>query len=80
MSEGTSVGPGQSRPPDQAPCSLPTQRPRTPSWRLAVRTDTAWPHSTETAHCPTPRNPRNAGTCADSPFLQEWCSFSGMQP
>lgn len=66
-------------PPDQAPCSLPAQWPQTPSWRLAVRTDIAWPPSTGTARCLTPRNPRNAGTCTNTTVLAESCSLSRTQ-
>ena len=48
------------------PVLLPAQRAQTSPWRLAVQTDIEWPRSIGPAHCPTPRNPRNAGMSAST--------------
>lgn len=48
-----------------------------------MQTDIKWPHSTGTAHCLMPRNPRNAGTFASdgrftgTVFLQQEAGCAG---
>lgn len=61
-SEGDPCRASGASPVTRHPVLLPAQGVQTSSWRFAVQTDIAWPLSTRTAHCHTPRTPRNAGT------------------
>lgn len=60
-SEGTSCRVSGASPVTSHPVLFPAQGVQTSSWRLAVQMDIEWPLSTRTAHCRTPRTPRNAG-------------------
>lgn len=64
--EGGCPSQGPWEPASCHPVLLPAQRAQMTPWRLAVQTDIAWPLNTGTARCPTPRNPRNAGTSASA--------------
>lgn len=61
-SEGDPCRASGASPVTRHPVLLPAQGVQTSSWRFAVQTDIGWPLSTRTAHCHTPRTPRNAGT------------------